>query len=260
MGTTVCFEHPLNERIRLFLRLDHLFKQYDQACSQLDHWQSRLAFSSLFDLLEIIGRNEIKADIIKELDHFKKAFEGFQDAPGVNKAALESVCAEIQDVLTDVHSFTSLALDAYRQQDFFNTIRQRDPIPGGTCAFDLPELHHWLHCTDLEQRQDYFATLFQSIQPIQTGIYLILRLIRRSSAPRQQAISKGQFQQVFSQENDPPQMQLVRLVINKTLAVYPEVSGNQHKISIRFLQQRSPKDKAALYTEPFDCAIACCSL
>ena len=43
MSKQLTFEHPLNERIRTFLRLEHLFKKVAHFLPQDDHWASRAA-------------------------------------------------------------------------------------------------------------------------------------------------------------------------------------------------------------------------
>ena len=42
----IYFEQPLNERIRTFMRLEHLFDQFQQHQSGDDRWDSRAAINS----------------------------------------------------------------------------------------------------------------------------------------------------------------------------------------------------------------------
>ncbi len=56
----VCYEHPLNERVRSLLRLEFLFQQVTHAVAGHSSWDSRAALQGLFDLLALTGRNEFK--------------------------------------------------------------------------------------------------------------------------------------------------------------------------------------------------------
>ena len=258
MDNPICYEHPLNERIRIFLRLDHLFRQFDYAAVSNSTWESRLALTSLFDLLELISRNELKAEITKELERHSKVFKRFQDSPGVDSSALSAALDEIKRVNQTMQQFSSLALDTYRQQDFLNAARQRSNIPGGTCAFDIPELHHWLQHSEQAQRAADLATWLKPMQPLWEGIHLILKLIRGSSVPRKQTAPGGLYQQSLDVTATP--VQLLRIMVAVESSVFPEVSGNHHRFAIRFMHQPNPTEKTRLYSEDIDFSLACCAL
>lgn len=50
MFQAVCYEQPLNERIRAVLRLEFLFEQVEQATASVSIWDSRMALQGLFDI------------------------------------------------------------------------------------------------------------------------------------------------------------------------------------------------------------------
>ena len=258
MNKHICYEHPLNERIRMFLRLDHLFRQFDYAANSHTTWESRLALISLFDLLELISRNELKAEITKELERQGKIFKRFQDSPGIDNNALSTALDEISQVSKKIQQFSSLTLDSYRQQDFLSAVRQRSNIPGGTCAFDLPELHYWLQHAGEAQRSNDLKMWLEPVRPLQEGINLILRLIRGSSVPRTQTASAGQYQKSLDAGATP--VQLLRIMIPIEQPIFPEVSGNHHRFAIRFLHQFDSRKKAGLYPENIEFYLACCAL
>lgn len=60
--TTHKFEHPLNEKTRIYLRVEALLNQMEQASQFRDDIQHQLFFRSLFDLLEILSRSNSKAN------------------------------------------------------------------------------------------------------------------------------------------------------------------------------------------------------
>lgn len=68
MPQAVCYEQPLNERVRFLLRLEFLFQQVTHAMRGHSPWDSRFALQGLLDILALTGRNEFKGELLKELD------------------------------------------------------------------------------------------------------------------------------------------------------------------------------------------------
>lgn len=62
------YEHPLNEKVRIYLRLEHLLKQLHDSSELSDPWQYTIFFNALFDLLELIEQIPVKTDLAKALD------------------------------------------------------------------------------------------------------------------------------------------------------------------------------------------------
>ena len=52
MTKPVIYEQPLNERVRTFLRLEHLFCQTDYTLRGFSVWDSRASLDSLVDTLD----------------------------------------------------------------------------------------------------------------------------------------------------------------------------------------------------------------
>ena len=62
------YEQPLNERVRTFLRLEYLFDKVYHYLDLPDVWSSRLAVHSVLELNDLLGRSDIKTEVIKELE------------------------------------------------------------------------------------------------------------------------------------------------------------------------------------------------
>ncbi|MEO5344073.1 MAG: cell division protein ZapD, partial [Gammaproteobacteria bacterium SHHR-1] len=105
-------------------------------------------------------------------------------------------------------------------------------IPGGTCAFDLPQFHLWLS-KDGEQRTKTLTRWFDEFSGINDTVRLLLSIYRGSYEYSEELAEQGYFQQGF----DPGHTtQLVSVELAAELNVFPEVSGNRHRMSIRFRQ------------------------
>ena len=95
MATTLTFEHPLNERARTQMRLEHLFEKLAFLQPQDNPWASRALVETLLDIATISSRADIKTELIKELDRQAATLERVRDKPGVSRKALEGFLAEI---------------------------------------------------------------------------------------------------------------------------------------------------------------------
>ena len=64
----VIYEHPLNEKLRTFMRVEHLFVQIN-GCKSFQHEsQYSSFFGSLFALIDLLERNDIRAELGKDLE------------------------------------------------------------------------------------------------------------------------------------------------------------------------------------------------
>lgn len=238
----------------MLLRLEFLFDQINHATSGTSPWDTRMALQGLFDILSLTARNELKSELIKELDRHAANLGRLQQTRGVNTYALGEILEEIDEVENYLRGLDTLALEGVRQNEFLNAIRQRSSIPGGTCKFDLPALHNWLQ-TDSAERNLCLQNWLSPFLPMQEAVRLILRLVRTSVIPSEEIAVKGFFQKTLD-SSAPSQM--VRLMLPSELDMFPEISGGKHRFSIRFMHQPDLNQRASQTTEDIPFRLACC--
>ncbi len=226
------YEHPLNERIRTFLRLEHLFLQIDHFRPLADVWSNRAAIDGLLDIISIFSRSDLKTEILKELERHTSNLERVRRQPGVNMQALGQVLDDLEQAIHQVYRLDGQIAQQLRSNEFLNTIIQRSSIAGGNCNFDLPQYHYWLNQSH-EIRQHQMSEWMQELIPVREAILLLLNLVRSSTHPSKELANKGFFQK--SLESSAP-AQLVRVGLPKSSPLFVEVSGNKHRFSIRFLE------------------------
>ena len=69
------YEQPLNERIRLFMRLESMFFQMKNFHRADEYYSIQLFLDALFDVLDFLHRYEIRSEIIKELQGYKTGID-----------------------------------------------------------------------------------------------------------------------------------------------------------------------------------------
>lgn len=256
MPQTVCYEQPLNERVRSLLRLELLFQQVNHAVAGPSTWDSREALRGLFDILDLIGRNELKSELLKEMDRYVTILNRLRQTPSVHVATLNSILLEIGQASDRLRRLDNQALDAVRKTSFLSTIHKRIQIPGGACRFDLPALHHWLQ-HDPEVRARHLREWLAPFDPLWDAVALILRLIR-DSAVAQPEMACGGFFQLNLDSNASNQIIRVFLPFDDT--IFPEISGGRHRFTIRFLEQPDPNHRAVQSTDDIPFELACCAI
>ena len=69
----ILYEYPFNERIRTLLRLEDLFERFTFFLTQEDPREHHAALTTLFEIAEVAGRTDLKADLMKELERQRLA-------------------------------------------------------------------------------------------------------------------------------------------------------------------------------------------
>ncbi|MGQ9659273.1 MAG: cell division protein ZapD [Thermochromatium sp.] len=253
MSTFITFEHPLNERVRTFLRLEHLFLQLDHFVQQEDPRASRCAIWTLLDIVAVTTRADVRNEILKELDRLIGNLNRLSTQRGVDKEALKEVLGELHRANDVVQHLNGPIGHRAREDEFLKSIAKRSSIPGGTCSFDLPHFHYWL-IQPIEQRQARFNDWLQDLKPAIEAIRLALSLTRSSSASRQ-VTAEGGFYQEALDALAPAQM--LRVTIESQMAIFPEISGHKNRFSIRFMQPE-PQGRATPHTEDVQFRLTCC--
>jgi cell division protein ZapD len=228
---TIIFEQPLNERIRTFLRLEHLFAQLH--FMQAEHhsiWHSRALVATLIEILTVFDRADIKTEFLKECDRLKIQFTKLFKSPEVDSKRLQSIIKKIDTQAEALQYLKGRIGQDLRDHELITAIRHRLPIAGGACNFDLPQYHYWLN-EDSARRQKDITSWIQTFQPIENTTHLILELIRNSAYTEEQTAVEGFFQKTL--DGTIP-CQLVRVTTSHK-GIFPEISGGKHRISIRFL-------------------------
>lgn len=231
VSETTLYEQPLNERMRIFLRLEHVFSHVKHALVSCSVWDSRIAIASLLDLLIIAERNDIKSECLKELDRHITKLNRLLSSPHIHTEKLDEILERLGHHIEKIQKLNGKIGQKLRDNEFLASIRQRMAIPGGTCGFDLPAYHHWLQ-RPAEERLNTLTEWFQEFQVISDAVLLMLELTRNGAKPQSEVAVGGFYQKAFDQQ---VLCQLVRVTLPTQTDLFPEISAGKHRIHIRFL-------------------------
>lgn len=232
----ITYEYPLNERIRTLLRLEDLFERSRHFIARTDPLDHHVALLTLFEILEVSSRADLKSDLLQELERQKQVLLSFRNNPEISEEALSSVLRDIEQAAAALFSMTGKIGQYIRENDWLMSIKQRTGIPGGACEFDLPSYHYWLH-RPAEERIGQLAAWTSPLYPLRDGSAIILRILRESGRPQSLNAAQGMFQQMLGGKT----AQMLRLRLDPDVPCVPEISANKYVLNIRFASQQ-PED------------------
>lgn len=231
----ILYEYPFNERIRTYLRLQQLFNRMGQLMARTEAVDHHFALTTLFEIIEVASRSELKSDVLKDLERQKQLYNGYRGNPAISEKALDGVIAQLDQHFESLNQVSGRIGQSLNDNDFLMALRSRAVIPGGTCEFDLPAYHAWQHHEAASRTQDLtqwaapFAPLAQAIQ-------MLLQMLRESGNSQKVMATAGQLQQNLPQGRT---FQLLRLKIAPALGITPEISCNRLLVVIRMMRQQS---------------------
>ena len=229
----ILYEYPFNERIRTYLRLQQLFNRLGQLMARTEALDHHFALTTLFEIIEVASRSELKSDVLKDLERQKQLYNGYRGNPAISEKALDGLIAQLDEHFEALNEVSGKIGMGLSDNDFLMSLRSRVVIPGGTCEFDLPAYFHWQH-RSVEQRQADLQRWVQTLAPLAEAVVLLLKMLRDSGSPQKVVAPGGQFQQNLPQGRT---FQLLRLGINPSLGLIPEISGNRLLLSVRLMRQ-----------------------
>jgi cell division protein ZapD len=224
------YDYPFNERIRTLLRLEDLFVKILHNIKSEHEISHHSALLSIFQILDVIERAELKADLLQELDRQKIVMNSLRTLPSINEALLNDVISQIETTALALRSNTVKLGQTLRDNEWLMSIKQRAGIPGGVCEFDLPSYHYWLGKSETQRREDLEAWL-KPLMPVYEAIRIIMHILRGSGATTPLQAVHGVYQQMLGGAK-PAQM--LRIEVPDELEYFPEVSANKYAISVRF--------------------------
>jgi cell division protein ZapD len=228
---SVLYEYPFNESIRTMLRLEHLYGRLHKLAARDEPVDHHFALVTLFEIVDVASRADLKSDLLKELERHKTQFQAYRGNPQVAEAALDEVIGRIDAAFAGLNQLSGKAGQALAGNEWLMSVRSRISIPGGTCAFDLPAYYAWQQQPPAARRAD-LQRWAATVQALDQALHVLLGLLRDGGTPQRVAAPGGQFQQSLPAGRS---YQLLRLRLDEGADVVPEIAGHRLKVTVRFM-------------------------
>jgi cell division protein ZapD len=231
----ILYEYPFNERIRTYLRLEHLFRRLAELVPRNHPIDHHYALATIFEVMDVAARADLKSDVMKDLEKQKQVLNSYRGNPAISETVLDEVIGKLDKGFAALNSQPGKAGLSLTENEWLMSIRSRINIPGGTCEFDLPAYYAWQQL-DPSARRDDLQRWASTLGPLAESVHMLLKLLRDSGLPQKVMASAGQYQQNLPQGRT---FQLLRLRIDPALGLVPEISGNRLMVSVRLMRQES---------------------
>lgn len=229
----ILYEYPLHERVRTYLRLEHLFARLGELAVRDDPVDHHYAITTIFEVMDVGGRPELKTEVLKDIEKQKHVLNGYRGNPAISEAALDEIVAQLDACFAALTALPGKVGQSLTENDWLMSIRNRIGIPGGTCEFDLPAYFAWQHLSPERRRAD-MQRWMASLLPLARALEILLKLMRDSGLPQKVHAASGVYQQSLPQGRT---FHLLRLRIDSNLALVPEISANRLLVSVRMLRR-----------------------
>jgi len=224
----ILYEYPFNERIRSLLRLEYMFDRLLYFSQPGDARLHQVAVATLFDVLEVTDRNDIRSGLLQDIEKHRAALAALCGYPEVEQTALEQMLDEIEHTVSRLTAQGRIG-QTLREDEWLNSLRGRIGLPGGATQIDMPSYYAW-QMRDEAARCDDLRRWRAPFRPLYEGVCLVLRLLRGTDEPQDFLAHGACYQQML---NGKP-YQLARVWVGKDKGVFPEISANKYMIWIRF--------------------------
>lgn len=250
------YEHPLNEKIRLFSRLDFLISRFNFYMQSPEPENCHSALMILLELNNLSSRLDVKSATLNVLDWQTQALNRMADLEDTDREKLESTLAKLEERSKDLHEFRGQLGQHLKAHSFLNMLKQRSIIAGGINSFDVPVFNFWLsrsqavRVADLEGWVEPFIIAHNAIS-------IVLELVKQSGNSVSQVARDGFYQATL---NGDKEYQMLLIELPDEARFFPEVSAGKQRFSLRFVDADHLEERSKQIPQDVEFSLTICSL
>jgi len=233
------YQQPLNEKIRLFMRLSYLIKRFNHHLEDPTPTNCQAAIMVLLELYNLSSRLDVKNAALHVLDIQMQAVRQVEGMPGVDSTRANRILEKLEEKSKRLYSFRGQLGQQLKAHNFLNILKQRASIAGGINDLDVPLFNYWLNKDDKARVKDLrdwgrpYEIAFEAIE-------LLMDLIYQGKDESEAVAEGGFFQATLSPGVD---YQIFSIEIDDDEKLYPEISAGKQRFSIRFVDASNLEEK-----------------
>lgn len=254
MNDKITYEQPLNEIIRVCLRLEQLFKQIDHQMPDTSEQGTRNLITYIINILHLLDRPDLKAKLAKELTHHLTNLMRYNTSPQIDSAKLRDLMNQLEELSRALIDSSGKIGYRLRDTELLNTLRLHLASPGGGCSFDLPIFHYWLE-QPIATRMATIESWLNDFSQIRSAVTLLLDLVRKNIKTERKTAVHGFHQELLDPQSN---LRMLRISLERNLSAFPEISVGRHFLSVRFFVPDIEK-RPIQYTENLDFLLEYCN-
>ena len=124
----ILYEYPFNERIRTYLRLEHLFERLFSLIDRSHELDHHFALVTLFEILSVSARAELKSDVLKDLDRQRQIMYAYRGNPDIASDVLENLVTQLSSCILELTNAPNKLGRALEENEWLKSIRSRTQL------------------------------------------------------------------------------------------------------------------------------------
>lgn len=252
---TIIFEQPVNELIRVCLRVEHLLQLAENSLRGSHPQETRATMTALADILSLTERLDLRGKFTKEFLRQSANLQRFVNDDHIDQTKLNTALQSLERIIQLLQNSSGKFGSTLRDNEFLISVRQHLAMPGGTCSFDTPGFYYWLS-QPAKERHFQLVEWLSALEDLFQVVDEMLQLVRQSGQAIMHTAHDG-----FYQTSLDPQMpcQLIRVAVPNTIAAFPEISVGRHGVSVRFYNP-SLQERGVAHEKDVPFWLTCCIL
>lgn len=252
----ISYEQPLNEKIRLFLRLELLTAQFEYHVSGDPMPENTVAaLQLLLDLYNLSVRLDVKSEILKEIDRIGQSTRMLMRDDNADVERLDKVLEQLNHHSDVLYQQRGQLGQHLKNHMFFNSLRQRSSLPGGINGFDIPLFNYWQR-QPVEERLHNLREWVTPYEKASAAVTDILNIMREFCERRDEIAKDGFFQSVLEGRRA---YQMMRVELHDEVDYYPEISAGKQRFTLRFVKADMLADRGKQVSGNIPFTLALCN-
>jgi len=246
----ITFEFPLNERIRRLLRIEEIYQKFEHQLKNTHDYFEFGCFNTLFEIVQLVSRSDLKIDFLQELERQEKKHSALLDHQGLKEGQLDPkvIIPMIRVARKKLENIDVKPGFNFNNNLFLEEVKKRISSPGGLLDVDFPNFRIWAIHKIRKSKLEDFKSWAQPLMVVKDAASVILLILRSQCQVESIKAKEGKHQQAI----DPLKtFDLIRLDLEKTLNIYPEISANKYTVNVFFneLNEELKKEPVKLNLE-----------
>lgn len=225
------YEQPLNEKMRLFMRLSHLMKRFNHHLEVPTPENCQAAIMILLEIYSLTSRLDVKNSALHIMDSISQTIRENRDFDGSEQVRMNRYLERFEDKSKQLYSLSGQLGQHLKAHNFLSILKQRAAIAGGVNGLDIPLFNYWLSLPEKKRLRD----LNDWIQPYKIAygaIELLMQVILENKDTKTLTAEGGFYQASLGLDKE---YQMLSVELPNNMEIYPEISAGKQRFSIRFV-------------------------
>lgn len=228
--TIIVYEQPVNELVRVCLRLEHVFKKIDRLLAPPPMDNCAQLIGLMIDVINLLDRPDLKSKLTQELYRNITALNKLNHYSNISQKKLNDTLKQLERLLEYFVNLKGKICNPLKENEFIANIRMRRSSPSTECSFEIPAYYNWLQ-QPKENCIKEIKTWLVTFKEAREATDLLLFIIRQSAEPIEKTAENGFYSESINLQTP---IQLIRVSFDDELNLYPEISAGKHRLSIRY--------------------------